>query len=195
MVTSPAHRPSSAALWTGRLIGLGAVLAAILIAAVAIPELRSELAGEGTEGTLTVSSCEAHTKTRYGGGSHRRSTELRFNCAGTWTAQHGDLSYEDVEVDTSSRFETGSKIPVIQVDDTFELPQDRDPGDDAAVIALCLSLLAAGAYCLLTGFGARNGLGFAASWHRLPAATVTGPVLGGLFGLGLLTALICALAL
>ncbi|GAA2397263.1 MULTISPECIES: hypothetical protein [Streptomyces] len=194
MVTSPPHHPSSASLWTGRLIGLGALFAAVVIAAVAIPELRSELAGEGTEGTLTVSSCEAHTKTRYGG-SHRRSTELRFNCAGTWTAQQSDLSYEDVEVDTSSRFETGSKIPVIQVGDTFELPQDRDAGDDAAVVALCLSLLAAGAYCLLTGFGARNGLGFAASWRRLPAATVTGPLLGGLFGLGLLAALVCALVL
>ncbi|MFD7388737.1 hypothetical protein ACFV46_09740 [Streptomyces sp. NPDC059852] len=84
---------------------------------------------------------------------------------------------------------------MIQVDDTFELPQDRDAGDDAAVVALCLSLLAAGVYCLLTGFGARNGLGFAASWRRLPAATVTGPLLGGLFGLGVLAALICAFAL
>ncbi|MFC5216062.1 hypothetical protein ACFPQ9_19670 [Streptomyces coerulescens] len=81
------------------------------------------------------------------------------------------------------------------MDDTFELPQDRDPGDDAAILAFCLSVLAFGVHCLLTGFGARNGPGFAASWHRLPAAAVTGPVLGGLFTLGALTALVCALVL
>ncbi|MEU6573385.1 hypothetical protein [Streptomyces sp. NPDC046805] len=164
-----------------------------MIAAVTIPELRSELAGEGTEGAFTVSSCDAHTKTHYG--RHRRSTELQFSCTGSWTAQGGNPTYRDVEVATSSRFESGVKIPVVQVDGTFEQPQDRDPGDDAAILAMCLSLLAAGIYCLLTGFGSRGGPGFAASWKRLPAPTVTGPLVGGLFALGVLAALVCALAL
>ncbi|MCT9079487.1 hypothetical protein [Streptomyces fulvoviolaceus] len=166
---------------------------AAVVAVVTIPELRSELAGEGTDGTLTVSSCETHTKTHYG--THRRSTELKFSCTGSWTAQDGDPTYEDVAVATSSRFETGAKIPVVQVDDTFETPQDRDPGKDAAILAFCLSLAAFGIYCLLTGFGARNGPGFSASWQRLPARTVTGPVLGGLFVVGALAALVCGLVL
>lgn len=177
----------------GRLLGLGLLLVATVVAAVTIPELRSELAGEGTEGTLTISSCETHTKTHYG--THRRSTELKFSCTGNWRADDSKATYEDVVVETSSRFETGAKIPVIQVDDTFEQPQDRDPGDDAAILAFCLSLLAFGIYCLLTGFGARNGPGPGASWQRLPARTVTGPVLGGLFTLGALGALVCALVL
>lgn len=180
-------------MWRGRLIGLGLLLAAAVIAAVTIPELRSELAGEGTEGTLTVSSCEAHTKTHYG--THRRSTELQFSCTGNWTAHSNQASYQNIEVDTSSRFETGSKIPVVQVGDTFEQPQNRAPGDDAAILALCLSLLAAGAYCLLTGFGSRNGPSFTASWQHLPASTITGPLVGGLFTLGVLAALVCAVAL
>ncbi|MFJ1871235.1 hypothetical protein [Streptomyces chartreusis] len=177
----------------GRLIGLGLLLTAAVVAMVTIPELRSELAGEGNEGTLTVSSCEAHTKTHYG--THRRSTELQFSCTGNWTAQHDESSYRNVEVDTSSRFEAGSKIPVVQVDDTFEQPQDRDPGDDAAILALCLAMLAAGTYCLLTGFGSRNGPDFTTSWQRLPTPTVTGPLVGGLFTLGVLAALVCAFAL
>jgi hypothetical protein len=153
----------------------------------------SELAGEGTKETLAVSSCETHTKPHYG--THKRSTELRFSCAGDWRAEDGKATYEDVTVETSSRFETGAKITVIQVDDTFEQPQDRDAGDDAAILALCLSLLAFGIYCLLTGFSTRNGPGLGASWQRLPARTITGPVLGGLFTLGALAALVCALAL
>ncbi|WP_157902815.1 hypothetical protein [Streptomyces jeddahensis] len=56
-------------------------------------------------------------------------------------------------------------------------------------------MLAFGSYCLLTGFGSRNGPGFAASWNSLPAPTVTGPVVGGLFALGILAALVCALVL
>lgn len=177
----------------GRLLGLGLLLVAAVVAAVTIPELRSELAGDGTEGTLTISSCETHTKTHYG--THRRSTELKFSCTGNWSAQAGKAAYQDVVVETSSRFEAGSKIPVIQVDDTFEQPQDRDPGDDAAILAFCLSVLACGLYCLLTGFGGRGGPGLAASWQRLPARSVTGPVLGGLFALGALAALVCALVL
>ncbi|KUO14727.1 hypothetical protein [Streptomyces dysideae] len=177
----------------GRLVGLGLLLAAVVVAVVTIPELRSELAGEGTEGTLTVSSCDTHMKTHYG--THRRSTELKFSCTGSWSAQEGGTTYEDVAVATTSRFETGAKIPVVQVDDTFEQPQDRDPGDDAAILAFCLSLLAFGVYCLLTGFGTRNGPGFTASWQRLPARAATGPVLGGLFTVGALAALVCALVL
>lgn len=177
----------------GRLVGLGLLLVAAVVAVVTIPELRSELAGEGTDGTLTVSSCETHTKTHYG--TSKRSTQLKFSCTGSWAAEKGGTTYEDVAVATSSRFETGAKIPVVQVDDTFEQPQDRDPGDDAGILAFCLSLAAFGVYCLLTGFGARNGPGFSASWQRLPARTVTGPVLGGLFTVGALGALVCALVL
>jgi hypothetical protein len=177
----------------GRLVGLGLLLVAAVVAVVTVPELRSELAGEGTDGTLTVSSCETHTKTHYG--TRRRSTELKFTCTGSWAAQEEGTTYQDVVVATSSRFETGAKIPVVQVDDTFETPQDRDPGKDAGILAFCLSLAAFGVYCLLTGFGARNGLGFSASWQRLPARSVTGPVLGGLFVVGALAALVCALVL
>lgn len=193
MVTTQPSYGTTGRLWLGRLVGLGALLVAAVVAVVTIPELRSELAGEGTDGTLTVSSCETHTKTHYG--TRKRSTELKFSCTGSWAAEKGGATYDDVTVATSSRFETGSKIPVVQVDDTFEQPQDRDPGDDAALLAFCLSLIAFGGYCLLTGFGARNGLGFAASWQRLPARGVTGPLLGGLFVVGLLATLVCALAL
>jgi hypothetical protein len=184
---------STGRLWVGRLVGLGVLLVAAVVATVTVPELRSELAGEGTDGTLTISSCETHTKTHYG--THRRSTELKFSCAGNWAAQDGGATYKDVVVETSSRFEAGAKIPVVHVDDTFELPHDRDPGDDAAILAFCLSLLAFGVYCLLTGFGARNGPGLTASWQRLPVPSVTGPLLGGLFALGVLAALVCALVL
>ncbi|MGF0169777.1 hypothetical protein ACQF36_04375 [Streptomyces sp. Marseille-Q5077] len=166
---------------------------AAVVATVTIPELRSELAGDGTEGTLTVSSCKTHTKTHYG--THRRSTELKFSCTGNWSAQDAETTYQDVAVETSSRFESGSKIPVVQVDDTFEQPQDRDPGDDAAILAFCLSVLACGIYCLLTGFGGRGGPCLTASWQLLPARSVTGPILGGLFALGALAALVCALVL
>jgi hypothetical protein len=193
VVTVQSRHGSTGSLWAGRLLGLGLLLLAAVVAAVTIPELRSELAGEGTDGTLTVSSCETHTKTHYG--THRRSTELKFSCTGNWSAQEGRATYQDVVVETSSRFESGAKIPVVQVDDTFEQPQDRDPGDDAAILAFCLSLLAFGIYCLLTGFGTRNGPGFTASWQSLPARTVTGPVLGGLCALGVLAALVCALVL
>ncbi|WP_128435283.1 hypothetical protein [Streptomyces cyaneus] len=193
MVTVQSRHDNTGSLWAGRLLGLGLLLLAAVVAAVTIPELRSELAGEGTDGTLTVSSCETHTKTHYG--THRRSTELKFSCTGNWSAQEGKAAYQDVVVETSSRFESGAKIPVVQVDDTFEQPQDRDPGDDAAILAFCLSLLAFGIYCLLTGFGTRNGPGITASWQSLPAQAVTGPVLGGLCTLGVLAALVCALVL
>lgn len=193
MVTVQSRHGNTGSLWAGRLLGLGLLLLAAVVAAVTIPELRSELAGEGTDGTLTVSSCETHTKTHYG--THRRSTELKFSCTGNWSAQEGKASYQDVVVETSSRFESGAKIPVVQVDDTFEQPQDRDPGDDAAILAFCLSLLAFGIYCLLTGFGTRNGPGITASWQNLPAQPVIGTVLGGLFTLGVLAALVCALVL
>ncbi|KPI00657.1 hypothetical protein OK074_5750 [Actinobacteria bacterium OK074] len=193
MVTTQPSYGSTASLWAGRLLGLGLLALAAVVAVVTIPELRSELAGEGTDGTLTISSCETHTKTHYG--TRRRSTELQFSCTGSWAAQDGGRTYQDVTVGTSSRFEAGTKIPVVQVDDTFEQPQDRDPGKDAAILALCLSLVAFGGYCLLTGFGARNGPGFAASWQRLPAPTVTGPLVGGLFILGILAAVVCAFAL
>lgn len=193
MLTAQPSYSSTGSLWAGRLLGLGLLVVAAVVAALTIPELRSELAGEGTDGTLTVSSCEAHTKTHYG--THRRTTELKFSCTGTWTAQHGGATHQDVTVQTSSRFETGTKIPVVQVDDTFVQPQDRDPGKDAAILAFCVSLLAFGSYCLLTGFGTRNGPGFTASWQRLPAATVTGPVLGGVFAVGVLAALVCSFAL
>ncbi|MFC8515121.1 hypothetical protein [Streptomyces sp. NPDC057257] len=192
-MTTQARYGSTGRLWVGRLVGAGLLLAAAVVATVTVPELRSELAGEGTDGTLTVSSCEAHTKTHYG--THRRTTELKFSCTGTWTAEKGGATYEDVTVDTSSRFESGSKIPVIQVDDTFEQPQDRDPGNDAAILAFCLSLAALGAFCLLTGFGARGGPALSTSWQNLPARNITGPLLGGVFAVGALAALVCALAL
>jgi hypothetical protein len=172
---------------------LGLLVLAAVVAAVTVPELRSELAGEGTDGTLTVSSCETHTKTRYG--TRRHTTEPTFSCTGTWSAEHGGATYQDVSVATSSRFESGTGIPAVQVDGTFEQPQDRNPGKDAAILAFCVSLLAFGVYCLFTGFGTRNGPGFTASWHRLPAPTVTGPLLGGVFALGVLAALVCSLAL
>lgn len=193
MVTTQPSYARTGRLWVGRLVGLGALLVTAVVATVTVPELRSELAGEGTDGTLTISSCETHTKTHYG--THRRSTELKFSCTGNWAAQDGGATYKDVVVQTSSRFESGAKIPVVEVDDSFEQPQDRDPGDDAAILAFCLSLLAFGVYCLLTGFGARGGPGLSESWRRLPAATVTGPLLGGLFAVGVLAALVCALAL
>ncbi|MGI5458454.1 hypothetical protein ACQEWB_35820 [Streptomyces sp. CA-249302] len=177
----------------GRLVGLGLLLVAAVVATVTIPELRSELAGEGTDGTLTVSSCEVHTKTHYG--THRRSTELKFSCTGTWTAEKGGATHEDVTVATSSRFSSGEKIPVIQVADTFEQPQDRDPGNDAAILGFCLSLVALGTFSLLTGFGARGGPALSASWQNLPARSITGPILGGVFAIGALAALVCALAL
>ncbi|MFJ7078878.1 hypothetical protein [Streptomyces sp. NPDC098781] len=172
---------------------MGLLVAATTIAIVTIPELRSELAGDGTTGTLTVSSCETHTTTHYGTG--RRSTELKFSCTGSWTARPGGNSYRSIEVDTSARFETGSKIPVVQVGDAFEQPQNREPGEDAAILALCSSVLACGIFCLLTGFGSRNSPGFTASWNSLPASTITGPLVAGLFTVGVLTALVCAVAL
>ncbi|MEU6147571.1 hypothetical protein ABZ848_45390 [Streptomyces sp. NPDC047081] len=192
-MTTQARYGSTGRLWVGRLVGLGLLLVAAVVATVTVPELRSELAGEGTEGTLTVSSCEVHTKTRYG--THRRTTELKFSCTGTWSAEKGGATYEDVTVETSSRFESGSKIPVIQVDDTFEQPEDRAPGKDAAILAFCLSLVALGTFSLLTGFGARGGPPLSASWQNLPARNITGPLLGGTFAIGALAALICALAL
>ncbi|WP_442833625.1 hypothetical protein [Streptomyces sp. JW3] len=166
---------------------------AAVVATVTVPELRSELAGEGTDGTLTVSSCDTHTKTRYG--THRRTTELKFTCTGTWAAQGSGTTYPDVTVNTSSRFASGVEIPVVQVDDTFEQPQERDPGDDAAILAFCFSLLVFGVFCLLTGFGGRGGPGLSASWQHLPARQVTGPALGGVFVLGVLATLVCALIL
>jgi len=191
VVTTRPSYGSTGTLWVGRLLGLGLILLAAVVAAVTIPELRSELAGEGTDGTLTVSSCEAHTKTHYG--THRRTTELKFSCTGTWTAQQGGATYQDVTVETSSRLESGAKIGVVQADGTFELPEDRAPGKDIAILAFCLSLLAFGIFCLLTGFGTRNGPGLATSWQGLPARKVLGPTLGGLFVIGALTALVCAL--
>ena len=193
MVTTQPRYGSTGSLWAGRLLGLGLLLVAAVVAAVTIPELRSELAGEGTDGTLRVSSCETHTKTHYG--THRRTRELKFSCTGSWTAQHGGTTYQDVVVNTSSRLESGTKIPVVHVDNTFEQPQDRAPGRDAGILALCLSLAAFGIYCLLTGFGTRNGPGLTASWQRLPSPTVTGPLLGGIFALGILATLVCALVL
>ncbi|MET9383158.1 hypothetical protein ABZY09_19305 [Streptomyces sp. NPDC002928] len=190
MTTQPSYR-STGTLWAGRLLGLGLILLAAIVAAVTVPELRGELAGEGTDGTLTVSSCEAHTKTHYG--THRRTTELKFSCTGTWTANSGGATYKDVTVETSSRLEDGAQIGVVQADGSFELPEDRAPGKDAAILAFCLSLLTFGIFCLLTGFGTRNGPGATESWRRLPAQKVTGPALSGLFAIGALTALICAL--
>ncbi|TQJ90394.1 hypothetical protein FBY22_1176 [Streptomyces sp. SLBN-31] len=192
MVTTQQSYASTRALWTGRLLGLGLILLAAVIAAVTVPELRSELAGEGTDGTLTVSSCEVHTKPHYG--TRRRTTELKFGCTGTWTAHKGGAAYEDVTVETSSRLENGSKIDVVQADGTFTLPEDRAPGKDIAILAFCLSLLTFGALCLLTGFGTRNGPSLAASWQRLPGGNVTGYALGGVFIVGAVTALACALA-
>lgn len=193
MVTTQPRYGSTGSLWVGRLVGLGLLLVAAVVAMVTVPELRSELAGDGTKGTLTVSSCETHTRTHYG--THRRTTQLEFSCTGNWTAQDGKASYQDVVVNTSSRFETGAKIPVVQADGTFELPEDRAPGKDAAILAFCLAMVAFGIFCLLTGFGARNGPALSDSWQRLPASRVTGPVLGGIFALGALAALVCALAL
>ena len=191
MVTTRPSYGSTGVLWVGRLLGLGLVLLAGFVAAVTVPELRSELAGEGTDGTLTVSSCEAHTKTHYG--THRRTTELKFGCTGTWTAQQGGATYKDVTVETSSRLENGAKIDVVQADGTFQLPEDRAPEKDIAILAFCLSLAAFGVFCLLTGFGTRNGPGLAPSWQGLPAQKVLGPVLAGVFAIGALTALVCAL--
>jgi hypothetical protein len=191
VTTQPSY--STGRLWAGRLLGLGFVLLAALVATVTVPELRSELAGEGTKGTLTVSSCESHTTTRYR--KHRRTTQLKINCTGTWAADDGKSTYDQAAVETSSRLETGTKIPVIKVDDTFEQPQDRAPGKDIAILALCLSLLAFGAYCLLTGFGVRNGPDVASSWQRLPARGVTGLILGALFIAGVLGVLVGAFIL
>ncbi|ALV32949.1 hypothetical protein AS200_13465 [Streptomyces sp. CdTB01] len=191
MVTTQQSYGSTGTLWAGRLLGLGLILLAAVIAAVTVPELRGELAGEGTDGTLTVSSCEVHTKPHYG--TRRRTTELKFGCTGTWKAHSGGAAYEDVTVETSSRLESGAKIDVVQADDTFELPEDRAPGKDIAILAFCLSLLTFGIFCLLTGFGTRNGPGLAASWQRLPGGNATGYALGGVFAVGAVTALACAL--
>ncbi|MFI8233128.1 hypothetical protein ACIGDI_30295 [Streptomyces sp. NPDC085900] len=191
-MTTQQSYASARALWVGRLLGLGLILLAAVIAAVTVPELRSELAGEGTDGTLTVSSCEVHTKPHYG--TRRRTTELKFGCTGTWTARSGGTTYEDVTVETSSRLESGAKIDVVQADGTFTLPEDRAPAKDIAILAFCLALLTFGTFCLLTGFGTRNGPGLAASWQRIPGGNVTGYALGGVFVAGAVTALACALA-
>ncbi|MGW2833543.1 hypothetical protein [Streptomyces sp. NPDC001286] len=191
-MTTQQSYASARALWVGRLLGLGLILLATVIAAVTVPELRSELAGEGTDGTLTVSSCEVHTKPHYG--TRRRTTELKFGCTGTWTARSGGTTYEDVTVETSSRLESGAKIDVVQADGTFTLPEDRAPAKDIAILAFCLALLTFGTFCLLTGFGTRNGPGLAASWQRIPGGNWTGYALGGVFVVGAVTALACALA-
>ncbi|MFF4909672.1 hypothetical protein ACFY2T_32980 [Streptomyces sp. NPDC001260] len=192
-MTTQQSYASARALWVGRLLGLGLILLAAVIAAVTVPELRSELAGEGTDGTLTVSSCEVHTKPHYG--TRRRTTELKFGCTGTWTAHSGGTTYEDVAVETSSCLESGAKIDVVQADDTFTLPEERAPGKDIAILAFCLSLLTFGTFCLLTGFGTRNGPGLATSWQRIPGGNAARYALGGVFVVGAVTALACALTI
>ncbi|MFH8350003.1 hypothetical protein [Streptomyces sp. NPDC018045] len=59
---------------------------------------------------------------------------------------------------------------------------------DVAGVFVSLPMLAAGAFCLLTGFGARRGRSFGDSWGGLPGGAVLRPLLLTVTGVGILGA-------
>ncbi|MEV5599083.1 hypothetical protein [Streptomyces sp. NPDC052496] len=83
----------------------------------------------------------------------------------------------------------GTRVPVQSGDDgTYVVVGREQMWGDAAGVSVSLPLLAAGAFCLLTGFGARWGRSFGDSWDGLPGGTVLRPLLLSVAGVGILGA-------
>ncbi|MFI0262693.1 hypothetical protein ACH4OW_27065 [Streptomyces sp. NPDC017056] len=177
----------------GRAVGLVLVVLGVTVCAVSAKQTALAAGYAGTRGTYTVGQC--HERYQAGGGG--RHVGRTVTCTGTFRADGGvgpaggadapEGGFGTFHPDTVYR--PGARVPVQTGDGvTFTAAGWPQAWGAAAGVFLALPMLAAGTFCLLTGFGARWGRSFGDSWDGLPGGAVLRPLLLSVAGVGILGA-------
>ncbi|MEU4200127.1 hypothetical protein AB0B79_26995 [Streptomyces sp. NPDC039022] len=171
----------------GRAVGLVLVVLGVTVCAISVRGVALAAGHTGTQGTYTVEKC----KERYTVGGSGRHGSRTISCAGTFRADRGVDGARTVNpfgaFHPDTVYPAGARVPVQSGDDgTYVATGRKQVWGRAAGVSVSLPMLAAGAFCLLTGFGARRGRPFGDGWDGLPGGTVLRPLLLSVTGVGIL---------
>ncbi|OKI07135.1 hypothetical protein A6A06_36140 [Streptomyces sp. CB02923] len=203
-------RRNAARYVVGRVTGLVLVLLGVMVCVISAREAALAVGYSGTGGTYTVEEC--HERYTAAGGSGRHGSRT-ITCTGTFRADRDSGSGgssadqgQDQGSGTTDRnsggrgnpfgtfhpgtvYPPGARVPVQSGDGgTYVAAGWEQAWGDVAGVFVSLPVLAAGAFCLLTGFGARWGRSFGDSWDGLPGGAVLRPLLLSVAGIGILGA-------
>ncbi|MFD7663433.1 hypothetical protein [Streptomyces sp. NPDC059788] len=182
-------RRNAARYVVGRAAGLVLVVLGVMVCVISVKGAALAAGYTGTRGTYTVEACHE----RYPSGADGRHTGRTVSCTGSFRA---DLDGDgDGAVNPFGTFHPdtvyppGTRVPVQSGDGgTYVAAGWEQAWGDVAGVFVALPMLAAGAFCLLTGFGARWGRSFGDSWDGLPGGPVLRPLLLSVTGVGILGA-------
>ncbi|MFI2242111.1 hypothetical protein [Streptomyces chrestomyceticus] len=173
----------------GRAVGLALVVLGATVCVLSVRGAALAAGYTGTPGTYTVEEC----RERYTAGGSGRHGSRTISCTGTFRAERDVDGARTVNpfgaFHPGTVYPPGTRVPVQSGDDgTYTAAGREQVWGRAAGASGSLPLLAAGAFCLLTGFGARRGRPFGDSWDGLPDGTVLRPLLLSVTGVGILGA-------
>lgn len=173
----------------GRAVGLVLVMLGVTVCAISVRGVALAAGYTGTHGTYTVEKC----KERYTAGGSGRHGSRTISCTGTFRADRDVDGARTVNpfgaFHPDTVYPPGTRVPVQSGDDgTYVVTGREQVWGRAAGVSVSLPMLAAGAFCLLTGFGARRGRPFGDSWDGLPGGMVLRPLLLSVTGVGILGA-------
>ncbi|KWT57060.1 hypothetical protein ADL21_36505 [Streptomyces albus subsp. albus] len=192
-------RRNAARYVLGRAVGLVLLVLGVMVGVISAKEAALVAGFTGTHGTYTVEECHE----RYPAADSRHAGRT-ISCTGAFRpARDGDSGDRGgggsaFGTDGVNPFGTfhpdavyppGTRVPVQTGDGGTYVPAGwKHAWGNLAGVAVALPMLAAGVFCLLTGFGARWGRSFADSWDGLPGGFVLRLLLLSVAGMGILGA-------
>ncbi|KOG66583.1 hypothetical protein ADK76_01990 [Streptomyces griseoflavus] len=184
-------RRNAARYVLGRAVGLVLLVLGVMLGVISAKEAALAAGVTGTHGMYTVEEC--HERYPAAGSRHAGRT---ISCTGAFRpARDGGSASGTGGVNPFGTFHPdavyppGTRVPVQTGDGgTYVVAGWKHAWGNLAGVAVALPMLAAGVFCLLTGFGARWGRSFADSWDGLPGGFVLRPLLLSVAGMGILGA-------
>ncbi|MFE5741766.1 hypothetical protein [Streptomyces celluloflavus] len=179
--TPPSRRTLLSA---GRVIGAGLLLAGLLIGGLTVRSMLDKGNYQHDNGVLTVDECR--TSLERSRSRHQQHVVRHVSCTGTFRFDATSKPpLADIAVETGREVEPGTELDVVKSSHSFELAEDQNKSTVFMAAFGSLLAVAAGAFCLLTGFGGRRGPRFRPAWAALPAGRVTRPLLAVVGGIGI----------
>ncbi|MFI9229881.1 hypothetical protein [Streptomyces rimosus] len=192
-------RRNAARYVLGRAVGLVLLVLGVMVGVISAKQAALAAGVTGAHGTYTVEEC--HERYPAAGSRHAGRT---ISCTGAFhPARNGDSGDREGGGSASGTggvnpfgtfhpdavYPPGTRVPVQTGDGgTYVAAGWKHAWGNLAGVAVALPMLAAGVFCLLTGFGARWGRSFADSWDGLPVGFVLRPLLLSVAGMGILGA-------
>ncbi|MFH8408064.1 hypothetical protein ACH4FX_25180 [Streptomyces sp. NPDC018019] len=176
----------------GRAVGLVLLLLGVMVGVISAKGAALAAGYTGTHGTYTVEGCHE----RYPAAGSSRHAGRTISCTGAFRPDRdggsggiggGVNPFGTFHPD--ALYPPGTRVAVQSGDGgTYVAAGRKQAWGHLAGVSVALPMLAAGAFCLLTGFGARWGRSFGDSWDGLPGGFVLRPLLLSVTGMGILGA-------